>query len=128
MKKVLAMLLALMMVLSMTACGGSSAPAEEPAEAPAADAPAEEAPAAPEETFIVGICQLVPHVALDAATQGFKDALVEALGDAVTFEDGKLAPSVKKLYAPVSLALPVGSGCPCAAINAAHSRRSCTPA
>jgi len=91
MKKVLAMLLALMMVLSMTACGGSSAPAEEPAEAPAADAPAEEAPAAPEETFIVGICQLVPHVALDAATQGFKDALVEALGDAVTFEEQNAA-------------------------------------
>jgi len=29
----------------------------------------------------------VQHVALDAATQGFKDALTEQLGDAVTFEE-----------------------------------------
>ena len=33
----------------------------------------------------VGICQLVQHPALDAATQGFKDALTKALGDKVTF-------------------------------------------
>ena len=93
MKKILAMLLALMMVLSLAACGASEAPAEEPAEAPEAEAPAEEAPAeeAPAETYTVGICQLVPHVALDAATQGFKDALVEALGDAVTFEEQNAA-------------------------------------
>ncbi len=44
MKKILAMLLALMMVLSLAACG-SSTPAEEPAEAPEADAPEAEAPA-----------------------------------------------------------------------------------
>ena len=30
--------------------------------------------------YTVGICQIQPHAALDAATQGFKDALVEALG------------------------------------------------
>ena len=29
------------------------------------------------ETYTVGICQLVQHDALDAATQGFKDALTE---------------------------------------------------
>lgn len=40
-----------------------------------------------EETYTVGICQLVQHVALDAATQGFKDALTEKLGDAVTFDE-----------------------------------------
>ena len=40
-----------------------------------------------EETYTVGICQLVQHVALDAATQGFKDALTEELGDAVTFDE-----------------------------------------
>ena len=48
MKKFLAMMLALAMVLALAACGGSSAPAatEAPAaEAPAADAPAAEAPA-----------------------------------------------------------------------------------
>ena len=43
MKKLLAIILAMVMVLSLAACGGSSAPA---AEAPAADAPAAEAPAA----------------------------------------------------------------------------------
>ena len=36
--------------------------------------------------YRVGICQLVQHVALDAATQGFRDALTEKLGDAVTFD------------------------------------------
>ncbi len=39
-----------------------------------------------EETYTVGICQLVQHVALDAATQGFQDALTEKLGDAVAFD------------------------------------------
>ncbi len=34
--------------------------------------------------YTVGICQLVQHDALDAATQGFKDALVAAFGDDVT--------------------------------------------
>ena len=36
--------------------------------------------------YHVGICQLVQHVALDAATQGFQDALTEKLGDAVIFD------------------------------------------
>ena len=76
MKKALVLLLALAMVLSLAACG--SAPVETPSEEPAA------APAAAEgEVYTVGICQLVQHVALDAATQGFKDALTEALGDKV---------------------------------------------
>ena len=39
-----------------------------------------------EDTYRVGICQLVQHVALDAATQGFQDALKEKLGDKVTFD------------------------------------------
>ena len=46
MKKLIALLMALVMVLSLAACGGSSAPAA--TEAPRADAPATEAPAAPE--------------------------------------------------------------------------------
>ena len=66
MKKIIAMILALVMVLAMTACG---APAKK-------------------DTYTVGICQLLTHPALDAATQGFKDALVEALGEEkVTFLD-----------------------------------------
>ncbi|MGN1122248.1 MAG: ABC transporter substrate-binding protein [Eubacteriales bacterium] len=44
-----------------------------------------------EESYTVGICQLVTHPALDAATQGFKDALTEALGDKVTFDEQNAA-------------------------------------
>ena len=52
MKKILALVLAMAMVLSMAACG---APAEEPkTEAPAADAPAAEAPAVEAADFKVG--------------------------------------------------------------------------
>lgn len=37
--------------------------------------------------FTIGICQLVVHDALDAATKGFKDAIIEKLGqDKVTFD------------------------------------------
>ncbi|MDO5338436.1 MAG: ABC transporter substrate-binding protein [Eubacteriales bacterium] len=39
------------------------------------------------QTYTVGICQLMQHDALDAATEGFKDALTEKLGDAVTFDE-----------------------------------------
>ncbi|MCD7867118.1 MAG: ABC transporter substrate-binding protein [Clostridiales bacterium] len=42
---------------------------------------------AEEQTYTIGICQLVQHDALDAATQGFEDAVTEALGDAVTFDE-----------------------------------------
>lgn len=38
------------------------------------------------KTYKVGVCQLVQHEALDAATQGFQDALKEKLGDAVTID------------------------------------------
>ena len=31
---------------------------------------------------VIGVCQLVTHDALDAATQGFKDAVIEGLGEA----------------------------------------------
>ena len=83
MKKLLALTLAALMVLSLAACGGqSSAPAQESKEPEAAE-PAE--PAA--QTFTIGICQLVQHPALDAATQGFKDALTAKLGDAVVFDE-----------------------------------------
>ena len=80
MKKALVLLLALAMVLSLAACG--SAPASTPAEEPAA------APTAAEgEVYTVGICQLVQHEALDAATQGFIDALNEALPGQVEFQN-----------------------------------------
>lgn len=40
-----------------------------------------------DQTFKIGICQLVQHEALDAATQGFKDAVQKGLGDRVTFDE-----------------------------------------
>ena len=39
-----------------------------------------------EDTYKVGVCQLVQHVALDAATQGFQDALKVKRGDKVVFD------------------------------------------
>ena len=91
MKKMLAAMLAALMVLSLAACGASSAPAATTApaapaatEAPAAAPAATEAPA---KVYNIGICQLVQHPALDAATQGFKDALVAKLGDSVVFDE-----------------------------------------
>lgn len=39
------------------------------------------------DSYNVGICQLVQHEALDAATQGFRDALTEKLGDRVSFNE-----------------------------------------
>ena len=91
MKKILAIALAVMMLVSMTACGSSSsAPETTAAPAPAeTEAAAAEttAAAATAESYVVGICQLVQHPALDAATEGFKDALTEKLGDQVTFQE-----------------------------------------
>lgn len=37
--------------------------------------------------FTVGICQFTQHESLDAATRGFKDALTEALGNQVSFDE-----------------------------------------
>lgn len=37
-------------------------------------------------SYNIGVIQLVQHVALDAATEGFQDALKEKLGDNVTFD------------------------------------------
>lgn len=40
------------------------------------------------DTYTVGICQYVQHEALDLATEGFKAALTDALGDRISFEEG----------------------------------------
>lgn len=90
MKKLLALLLTVVMAGSLIACGGN-ADTQNAAESTennqeTADAAESEAADSDGETYVVGICQLVQHDALDAATQGFMDALTEALGDKVTFD------------------------------------------
>ena len=67
MKKILAHVLALTMLVGLAACGNS------------ASSPGEQA------QYKVGICQLEQHTALDEATEGFTDALREELGDSVSF-------------------------------------------
>ena len=59
MKRILALICAVMLLIGLTACG---------------------APAADDGKYVIGICQLTPHPALDRATQGFKDAVNEGLG------------------------------------------------
>ena len=67
---------------ALTACGGSSAAASSAAPASSAAASA----VADGQKFTIGICQLVQHAALDAATQGFEDALTASFGENVTFD------------------------------------------
>lgn len=64
MKKLVSAFLVVLLILSLCAC--SSEPVAE-------------------GSYKVGICQLAQHEALDAATEGFKTALTEKLGDKVTF-------------------------------------------
>ena len=83
--KLAALALSGAMALSLAACGGTQGNTESPAAGNSA-APAE-SPAAGGETYTVGICQQMTHDALDAATQGFKDALNELLPGQVTFDE-----------------------------------------
>lgn len=95
MKKLIALALFVFMLAGLCACGTTAPAAPEADTAPAAEeaAPAEEAveEAAPAEeaaeSFTVGVCQLVQHDALDAATKGFVDVLTEEFGDAVTVDE-----------------------------------------
>ena len=68
---------------ALTACGGSSSSTA--ASSTASSAAASSAAAAGQK-YTVGICQLVEHAALDAATQGFEDALTAQFGENVTFD------------------------------------------
>ena len=70
---------------ALSACGGSSA-SSAAASSVASSTAASASAAADGQKFTVGICQLVQHAALDAATQGFEDALTAAFGDNVTFD------------------------------------------
>ena len=69
---------------ALSACGGSSSASSATASSTAASASV--VAASNGEKFTVGICQLVQHAALDAATQGFEDALTASFGENVTFD------------------------------------------
>ena len=74
MKKVISMVLALILCVSMMTACNSSGIIIHPNK----------------QEYVVGICQLVTHDSLDQATQGFKDALTEALaaeGRTVVFKE-----------------------------------------
>ena len=85
--RLLAGTLSALMLLGLTACVGGGA-TETPPSTTAPTQNAETSTPSGDETYVVGICQLAPHDALDAATEGFKDALTDAFGDRVTFVEG----------------------------------------
>ncbi len=68
MKKVMAIALAALLVLSLAACGGDS-----------------------EAKYKIGICQIQTHPALDAATKGFVDTLNAEFGEGVVEFDTQIA-------------------------------------
>ena len=78
--KVVAAAMAATMVMSLGACGSDNGSTQ-----------AGKGSSGDGKTYTVGICQLVQHEALDAATKGFKDALTDKLGDRVKFDEHNAA-------------------------------------
>lgn len=77
-RRLLAALLAGAMAFSLTACGSSNE-----------DSQNNDSTAGGSDSYTVGICQLMQHAALDAATQGFQDKLTELMeadGKSVEFD------------------------------------------
>ena len=87
--KLTALLLALVMTLSLAACSGTDLDSADPNESKAA--PENSSEPAGDVKYVVGICQLAPHVALDAATEGFIDALNEKLPGQVDIQNKNAA-------------------------------------
>lgn len=85
-KRIAALLLTALLALPLQACGGASGSSSSKSTESAAS-PASAASAPADKKYTVGICQLVQHPALDAATKGFKQALTDKLGDKVTFDE-----------------------------------------
>ena len=71
MNKMLAVMLAGVMALGLCGCGSSNGGSEAGSEAQAT-----QSQASGDKVYKIGICQLVQHQALDAATKGFKEALM----------------------------------------------------
>lgn len=80
MKKLTAICMALVMTAALAGCGGKDSQSGAGTSGPGSTNNSE-------KTYTVGICQLVQHEALDAATEGFKAALTEKLGDRVKFDE-----------------------------------------
>ncbi len=76
-KKLIAILLALTLVCGLAACGGAG---------DGDNNGGGSTPSGETKQFTVGVCQLIQHPALDAATEGFMAALTDKLGDKVTFD------------------------------------------
>lgn len=90
-KKTIAILLSILMLLALAAGCTATAPAAEATEAPAEATATAEPTATPEEakTYSIGIVQIVEHAALDAAREGFVQALADnglVEGENVTFD------------------------------------------
>lgn len=89
MRKVMSLMMAAAMAASLAACGSSASEGEESSSAAGtAETSTQQTASGDGTVYNIGICQLVQHEALDAATQGFKDALTEKLGeDGVKFDE-----------------------------------------
>ena len=94
MKKAVSLMMAAAMTMGLAACGSTASTdtaastADSTAASSAEETTADDTAAADGKVYNIGICQLVQHEALDAATQGFKDALTEKLGaDNVKFDE-----------------------------------------
>ena len=109
MKKILTLVLAFTMMLStlaLVSCGGKS-------------------------EYKVGICQLVKHDALDAATQGFIDALTKEFGNSVTIDkqdaagDSGMCSTIVNTFVSKNYDLIMANATP--ALQAAYSATSTIP-
>ena len=72
--RILAVVSAAAMMLSLAACGSNGGSA-----ANSGSTQSSASQTGDGQKYTIGICQLVQHPALDKATQGFKDALTEKL-------------------------------------------------
>lgn len=95
--KLLALVMACAMVLGLAACGGSTTKTSSAGSttttstSAATTAGSASAASTSDKVYHIGICQLVQHNALDAATKGFKEALTKKLGDKVKFDEQNAA-------------------------------------
>ena len=74
-KKLLSTLMATAMVLGLVGCGNASSTQTASGSTSSTEAGTDG------KVYHIGVCQLVEHEALDAATQGFQDALKDKLGE-----------------------------------------------